>query len=251
MRGKTRLLKSPPLGSGVNDLLVFSTKASFAWCCHLEEEGSAISRRGAWQKASLQQRLKGFSILLRFFFFFIIFITSNNLGQPWMTLWKIDEEEGEGMYRGWWCEKCVCVFAAAVCFLFKMPIGWTIGIWSGTALQKDFFFLHVAEARPQCLLAASLNKKKTKSYINRYQQLLLCWACRLAFKVAQPLLPDDPLLSVGLGVRSRQDESGAERIKRCSFFLLQSHGDIQNPSGRQDAGAATEQRQRNHCIARA
>lgn len=26
-----------------------------------------------------------------------------------MTLWKIDEEEGEGMCRGWWCEKCVSV----------------------------------------------------------------------------------------------------------------------------------------------
>lgn len=32
------------------------------------------------------------------------FITSNNLGQPWLALWKIDEEEGEWIYRGGWSE---------------------------------------------------------------------------------------------------------------------------------------------------
>lgn len=73
-----------------------------------------------------------------------------------MALWKIDEEEGEGMYRGWWCEKCVSVH---VCLrlLFASSSKWH---WRETALQKDFsffFFLHVAEAIHQCLLAAGLN----------------------------------------------------------------------------------------------
>lgn len=88
-----------------------------------------------------------------------------------MALWKIDEEEGEGIGAG----GVKSVYLCMCCLLPLQNADWV----NNRHLERDsfakgFFFLHVAEARPQCLLAASLNKKKTKSYINRYQQQLLC-----------------------------------------------------------------------------
>lgn len=85
------------------------------------------------------------------------FITSNNLGQPWMALWKIDEEEGEAMFRGCWCVSVdVCLWLQ-----FASPSKCRLGeklTFGVRQFGKKIFF--VAETRPQRLLAASLKKIK-------------------------------------------------------------------------------------------
>lgn len=161
--GKRRLLKCPPLGSGANNLLVFSTEASFAWCCHLEEQEWTISRRGGVTKGQFETVPKWIfdSAEVLLYLFFFIFITSNNLGQPWMAQWKLDEEEGEWIYRGCWCEKWGSVLVRLqLLFAFPSKSPFKICIWSNICFGESIF-LH-KWLRPD----RNVNKKLPWTQIN-------------------------------------------------------------------------------------
>lgn len=65
------------------------------------------------------------------FLFIYYFITSNNLGQPWMALRKIDEEEGEGIGAG----GVKSVYLCMCCLLPLQNADWV----NNRHLERDSF----------------------------------------------------------------------------------------------------------------